>query len=221
MAEEKATKHSWNFKDLTGQRFGRLIAERYLGSKCWQCLCDCGQTTIVRSSPLLSKNIHRQTRSCGCYAREASSARNATHRMSHTKEWKAWDGAKQRCTNPLNASYSDYGGRGIRMCAEWLNNFQQFFADMGNCPVGHSIERKDPNGHYEVLNCRWATNKEQGRNKRNTAYITHDGITLPLTEWAERTGIGQATIRLRQKQGRPLFAPRYESRKLDNSSNDD
>lgn len=109
-------------------------------------------------------------------------------------EYRIWSEAKQRCHNPHNKRYPYYGGRGITMCAAWRESFETFLADMGSRPAGFSIERIDNDGHYEKNNCKWASRREQGRNKRSNVIVAHNGEVLTLIEWAERTGIPYKTL---------------------------
>lgn len=110
----------------------------------------------------------------------------------------------RRCENPRNARYPNYGGRGIKVCAEW-RSFEVFLRDMGECPPGLSLDRRDNNGDYEPTNCRWATREEQGRNKRNNRLLEHDGSVLPINAWAERLGLSRDVIRQRiDKLGWPV-----------------
>lgn len=106
-----------------------------------------------------------------------------------------------RCCNPKSQVYENYGGRGITVCERWLESFENFFADMGVCPTGLSIDRIDNDGPYSPENCRWATDKEQGRNKRTCRFLEMNGERLPLSEWAERLGIPENTIRNRLRRG--------------------
>lgn len=119
-----------------------------------------------------------------------------SHGLSHTKTHRAWGLMKNRCSNVRDRYYSDYGGRGIKVCERWLK-FENFLADMGLSPAGTSIDRIDNNRGYEPGNCRWATAVEQARNKRTTRFATLDGQTLPITEWCERIGIKYWTVMCR------------------------
>jgi hypothetical protein len=124
------------------------------------------------------------------------------HGMSGTPEYRRWTSIKYRCYNKNCRKYNMYGGRGIKMCDEWLNSFEKFRKDMGCRPSAkHSIDRIDNNGDYTPENCRWATPKEQARNKRDTVYISFKGETLPLVEWAERKNISPSNIRYKYSKG--------------------
>lgn len=125
---------------------------------------------------------------------------NQTHghapRGAKTATYKAWEAMHRRCRLESQDSYPQYGGRGIAVCEQWAS-FEEFLADMGEKPVGMSLERKDSNGPYAPNNCRWATQKEQQRNRRGNRLLSHDGVTMTVAEWAERIGVGSATIRSR------------------------
>ncbi len=177
--------------DLTGQRFGRLTVIRRGPSGTqrharWWCECDCGKACSLAFSTNLLKG---HTKSCGCLAKP--------HGGWRTPEYKAWGSLRHRCSNPNARNYYLYGGRGIRVCDRWAS-FENFLADMGPRPSsGHSIDRLDVNGNYEPGNCAWRTCSQQQRNKRNSLFITHNGETLHVREWAERTGIHTDTLRCR------------------------
>jgi hypothetical protein len=118
------------------------------------------------------------------------------------REQRCWAKMIQRCVNPRSNSYHNYGGRGIRVCARWLKSFDNFLADMGPKPSPkHSIERRDNDGDYTPSNCCWATRHEQHRNMRRNMWITLDGVTLCLKDWARRTGMDQMTIKGRLRRG--------------------
>jgi hypothetical protein len=133
---------------------------------------------------------------------------NTTHghagRSKRSPEWLAWCSMIRRCTMPSQDSYPLYGGRGIKVCDRW-RHFEAFLADMGPKPAGLTLERKDSNKDYEPGNCRWATTKEQARNTSRSRRLTHDGVTLTVVEWEERTGIPSSVIRGRiDKLGWPV-----------------
>lgn len=156
--------------DIVGHRFGRLRVISFAaihGCSTWNCRCDCGNTTTVRLSGLQSG----QTKSCGCLHREqveTMGRANRTHgdAIANTPEYRAWVGMKQRCHNPNDKSFADYGGRGIFVCLEWRESFEHFLADMGRKPSSeHSIDRVDNDGPYSAANCQWAISPEQNRNR--------------------------------------------------------
>lgn len=178
--------------DLSGMKFGRLtVIERdgppVKGVKPhWIVVCECGTRKTVRGSML------GRTTSCGC--------KGIKHRMHKHPSYKSWDAMIQRCTNPKNPRFKDYGGRGITVCLEW-RDFREFYRSMGARPKGTSIDRIDPNKGYEPGNCRWATAKEQMRNRRVSRVLTVAGESYCVSEWAERTGLGEKKIRGRLDRG--------------------
>lgn len=168
--------------DLTGQRFGRLVAVRSAdrapdGHRMWLCLCDCGQTCTVAGRNMRSG----RTTSCGCFHRERLREQSLTHGMSGTPTYASWASMKSRCSNEKQQSFCRYGARGIRVCARWLSSFANFLEDMGERPAGMTLDRKNPFGNYEPDNCRWATPGEQNRNTRGQAALAlleRMGVTI-------------------------------------------
>lgn len=157
---------------LEGERYGNLVVMEEAESiysktgkmiRRWKCKCDCGNITIVRHGDLRNGS----TVSCGCYNYEKESAAK-THGYSRTKLGNVFEGMKQRCNNPKNKNYEKYGGRGIKICTEWLNDPKKFFdwAIKNGYKEGLSIDRIDVNGNYEPDNCRWADNEAQCLNQR-------------------------------------------------------
>ena len=176
-----------------GQRFNRLkvikfVGKNHIGHYLWQCICDCGNSTIARGASLKCG----YKKSCGCL--------NKPHGFSKSKFWYVYIGMKERCENFKSTSYERYGGRGIKCL--W-NSFEEFRDDMYLSYQEHlkqfgklntTIDRIDNHGHYSKENCRWATNKEQGRNKRNNILLTFNNETKCLSEWAEILGIKYSVL---------------------------
>lgn len=161
-------------KDLTGMRFGKLSVIRETDRpsnirdkhKYWLCKCSCGNFTSVSSG-----NIGRSVFSCGCGRRESIPKKHgfATHKK-YNRLYHTWNGIKYRCENKNSKDYPHYGGRGIKMCPEWRNDFQAFYdwAMSNGYADNLTIDRIDVNGNYEPSNCRWITVAEQNRNKTTT-----------------------------------------------------
>jgi len=171
-------------KDLTGQVFGSWTvlgrAENKSGSVAWRVRCGCG-TERVRTGVHLRSG---RTQSCGC---------KNMHGMSHTPTYLSWIAMISRCTNPNYREYPRYGGRGITFCERW-SDFRNFYADMGERLDGCTLGRIDGDGHYEPENCRWETNYQQHRNRSNNRYLTVNGKTRIMADWARETGIDAQTI---------------------------
>jgi len=144
-----------------GQRFGRLtVISRVISgrSKHWLCRCECGRERSLEVHYVVRGKI----RSCGCLGGETHG--HARH-GAHTRTYRSWASMIQRCTNPKATGFRYYGGRGITVCESW-NSFANFLADMGDRPIGKTLDRMDNDGNYEPGNCRWATRLQQNRNQR-------------------------------------------------------
>lgn len=188
-----------------GTRFARLVvvgqSEPYIIPKsgCAQtkslCLCDCGNKTAVRDVCLRNGS----TRSCGCMVK--NNKHNFKHGQLGTPTYRTWAGMIQRCHDPNSSSFERYGGIGIRVCKRW-HDFRNFLSDMGARPSGMSIERIKNELGYSKHNCKWATRTEQNRNTRRNHRITHNGLTLTISAWAEKTGIKPHTILGRIRAGK-------------------
>ena len=127
-------------------------------------------------------------------ANPKSTINNRRHGMSQTPEYYAWRAMKHRCSAEQSPDYKYYGARGIRVCDRWLK-FQNFYADMGKRPSSeHSLERIDNNGNYEPTNCKWATRREQTVNRRRNRFLTFQGRTLTIADWARETGLSHDCI---------------------------
>lgn len=109
-----------------------------------------------------------------------------THGLTETTEYSIWTNMKTRCNNHNNEFYKDYGGRGIKICAEWENSFENFYADMGKRPSKkHTLDRINNDNGYSVDNCRWAIKKVQANNRRNNILIEYNGVSKTLKQWCE------------------------------------
>lgn len=172
--------------DITGQRFGRLVAVSYEPGK-WLCRCDCGKTTLATGGNLRSGN----TTSCGCLRDEnlSTGRLRRTHGMSYTRVFTIWSSMKQRCYDPNAENYYLYGERGITICDRWLTSFENFYADMGEPPAAASIDRIDNDGPYSPENCRWSTRTEQNRNTRRNVSVEFNGVIKVLSKWCEELNL--------------------------------
>ena len=204
--------------DLSGKRFGRLIAlapsgRGSSGNVVWRVRCDCGTVVEVRSDSLRSGH----TSSCGCLHRDrviSSGRNNRRHGESHppSHEFISWTAMISRCCNPNRKDYHRYGGRGIAVCQEWRASYEAFLGYVGRRPSdAHSLDRINNKRGYDPGNVRWATHVEQNRNTRQNRVVTMGEMSLTLAEWAERTGIKANTLWWRLEQGwsveRALCAP--------------
>lgn len=197
-----------------GHKFGKLTlletfrAKRPNGKvrKMARCLCECGNEHIAELCNLPTGN----TRWCKACANKYKSSHAKTHGHSYIcksaskiekKCYYTWQAIKHRCLNKNDERYGDYGGRGITLCEEW-HNYESFLRDMGLPPTkAHQIDRKDNEKGYYADNCRWVTNIENARNKRNSRFIEYAGERKTLAEWVELTGIQRKTITTRIDRG--------------------
>jgi hypothetical protein len=210
------------FVDLTGEKIGRLKVVRRVQTKRvngvaptkWECLCDCGNTCIVRAISLriaqgAIQGTSAGTSSCGCLRVELGKKLGLTSRThgqcrpgKETAEYRTWSSMISRCSNPNDLCWPDYGMRGIIVCERW-KTFENFFADMGKRPKGtseggrslYSLDRIDNDGNYEPGNCRWATSKEQNRNRRANVMLVLNGRTRTLAEWSDLLGVSRKKLR--------------------------
>lgn len=182
--------------DLTGERFGFLVALKIIGKKSrqnvWLCKCDCGESHQSTASHL-NRGV---VKSCGC--KKGFTKHNHCPRSGASSEYSCWRNMKQRCYNQKNPEFKNYGYRGISVCERWLNSFENFVEDMGYKPgENYSIDRIDVDGNYCPENCRWSTTKDQNDNKRQSVIITAFGETGSLTSMARKYGISPTTLRYR------------------------
>lgn len=185
--------------NLTGKRFGRLLiiapASSVKGMSKWCGLCDCGSTGVYYSK-LLKRG---DTKSCGCLRKELTKKYKTKHGKSGSATFNVWVHMKSRCLCKTNHKYKNYGGRGITICERWMI-FENFLEDMGEKPLGKTIDRIDNNKGYCKSNCRWATPSEQANNKTTTIRIKYKGRTLSLKQWSLELNIAYGTLMRRYKK---------------------
>lgn len=184
------------FKDLKEKKFANWFviswAKKEYGEQFWLCECICGTKKVIIGSTLKCG----RSKSCGCKGKDWC----RRHGMEGTLTYSTWGSMKARCNNPSSNLYANYGGRGIKLSESWMD-FVNFYADMGKKPKGKSIDRIDADGDYCKENCRWASTKEQGRNKRNTIYLEYKGQRKPMAEWAEIKGLKRKLLENRIRIG--------------------
>jgi hypothetical protein len=191
--------------EVVGKKFGMLtvikVIRRFMPiakrtRPYFVCVCECGKEVIT-----MAKNVKSgSTVSCGCYGSALRPVLGKTHGMAKTKVYAVWRAMKSRCLCKSNLFYKDYGGRGITLDPAW-RKFENFYADMGEKPEGMSIERIDNDGPYNKSNCKWATMKEQGSNRRANKIIAVCGIIQCISAWGEFLGIPKSTIHGRLRRG--------------------
>lgn len=208
-------------EEKPGARYGRLtVIERKENNKhkiaMYLCKCDCGNEKVIKGTALRNGT----TKSCGCYQRDVASATAKVyiasenfkpptryrHGYANTRLFEIWCRMRERCTNPAKDHYDRYGGRGIKVCNEWMKDFVPFkeWALANGYQDNLSIDRIDNDGDYSPDNCRWATQSEQCRNRSNTVKLTHNGETKPLADWSELYGVKYKLAHERYKKGWPF-----------------
>lgn len=197
---------AWNFLNLLGQRFGRAVVTRFAGIarqgkgqvSLWEITCDCGKTKTVASGHLRSGH----TASCGCFHVQATGDRARTHGWSSKPGFSNWRAMIDRCIRPEATGYKNYGGRGIVVCDEWMDDFDAFMKEIGPYPgKKYTIERINVNGNYEPGNVRWATQLEQTHNMRKNVFVDFRGERLCVAELARRFGICRTVLGSRLARG--------------------
>lgn len=200
---------AWNFKDRTGEKHGMLTVLRFAGKNkyrnaTWECLCDCGKKTILCGGSI------GVTQSCGCLRLVMVSKAKTIHGMCNTRTYKTWESMLKRCRSKNDPSFLRYGAVGITVCQEWLS-FSRFLSDMGERPIGATIDRIENSKGYHKGNCRWLSLSGQCRNRTSNRILTINGVSKCLVEWSEESGIDQDTIGARLKRGwseeKSVFAP--------------
>lgn len=178
--------------DLTGQRFGKLVAvnsiyDRERRLTLWECKCDCGNMCLIRANSL----SHGRVMSCGCLRKDSNKQNKTTHGMSRTRIYNTWHSMKARCYNPTSHNYGYYGKRGICVCDEWRTSFEKFYAWAihNGYRADLTLDRIDSNGNYCPENCRWVTTRVQNNNRRVSLNITYNGRTQNLSDWCKELNL--------------------------------
>ena len=193
--------------DMTGKKINMLTvmhkATSQKGRTMWHCKCDCGNELNVSYA-----NLKKGQYSCGCAKNKRIGERLTKHGMTDTRLFGVWTTMRERCYKPYHKSYKAYGGRGIRICEEWKNDFKCFYdwaiangydenAEFMKC----TLDRIDSNGNYEPSNCRFVTMKEQCNNRRNNHYLEYQGEKHTIAEWSELLRLSQAMLYKRIESG--------------------
>lgn len=198
--------------ELVGQTFNRLtvirLAYRKDGVRYWLCRCSCGTEKPIRQWDFTKGTTY----SCGCLAREEGGSLISAGLTKHghsgrqhsgkkqSRTYVTWNKMKQRCLNPSNDKFANYGGRGITVCERWLT-FENFLIDMGERPAGTSLDRINNDGDYKPGNCRWATQRQQSNNMRRNVFVEYRGERLTLSQWARRFKLPRHIVFGRVKLG--------------------
>lgn len=196
---------SFNCLKLDGKKFGRLKVIKYIFKKknyhYWECRCDCGKIVNVKGSLLNTGN----TKSCGCLRTDNIRKAILKHGMRDNSFYKIWCSMRYRCYNKNQKGYKNWGGRGIKVCDNWLgeNGFLNFKKDMYDGYLDHinkygkrntCLDRRDNDSNYSKNNCRWVDRFEQNSNTRRNKYIIFNGEELTMSGWARKLGVDRSTI---------------------------
>lgn len=202
-------------KELVGRRSGRLVIVKTAGkasnrARLVECICDCGNKTICRWDGFQQG----KTKSCGCLNREQQRKNGlktihiaiqskVTHNLTNHPLYNTFKRMKRRCLNPKDKNYASYGGRGIAICKEWLNDVSLFveWSTKNGWKRGLSIDRIDNDGNYTPENCRWVDQKTQCNNTRRTKFLVFKGRRQSITQWAEEFNLDPSNVGRRLKNG--------------------
>lgn len=194
-------------KNYDGKRFNHYIVIRRerkdeKGVYWFLCKCDCGKEFLMRCTQI------GKVKSCGCMTKKIIGDAQRKHNVEDNRLYGVWVSMKKRCYQKSHKSYPEYGGRGIKVCKEWLEDFTAFRdwavdhgykndAEYMEC----TIDRVNTNGNYEPANCRWVNMKMQGNNRRSNRNLTYNGETHTISEWSNIVGIKFCTIWKRLENG--------------------
>ena len=192
-----------NFKDLTNQKFGYLTAISIDSSKksghntYWLCRCDCGNTRSLQTHQLTAGNVT----SCGCMN---TKKRKSEYLLDKKRIFNIYNGMRTRCCNSKSPSFKYYGGKGITICDEWLNDFKSFvnWAYANGYSNSLSIDRIDNSKGYYPDNCRWIALNDQFHNKTNNVWLSHNGETHTMADWCKLLNFSYTLAKSRKKEAK-------------------
>ncbi len=208
---------------VVGRRFGKVVVLQRAGSnsagRTWLCLCDCGKEVVISTLSLNRNKTKGVVSSCGCQKGRNTAVNKTEHgcaiRGSVTRTYYQWQRMKRICYNRNDAQFRLYGGKGISVCPEWREDFRVFLHDMGEVPDGYALERKRQHRRFDKSNCKWMpTGCDVRKRKRQKLFVTHNGVTKSLAEWATDIGIPYETLRARLVVYRMPISKAMEARDL-------
>ena len=168
------------------------------GHRLWECVCDCGNKRIDYASKITTG----RTKHCKECSRKEAANKVKTHGMKDSSEYSSWIAMKGRCLNKNHKDYVNYGGKGITICQEWIDSFEEFYKYIGKKQKGQSIDRIDNTNGYEPGNVRWANNSQQQRNKQNSLWVLWNDQKTHIMDIAKELGISKGAAHLRWKRGK-------------------
>lgn len=194
--------------NLVGEKFGRLtvleelpnrVSPRGWSKTQWKCRCECGNIASVTTQDLRKGDI----KSCGCLKNDETILRMTTHGDTNTRLYKIWVAMRRRCNNINNSDYSNYGGRGIRVCVEWNEEYLSFkeWALSHGYSDDLTIDRIDVNGNYDPNNCRWISMKDQCNNRRSNRIYTYHGSEYNIRQLSDMFNIPYSRLYMRLYSG--------------------
>lgn len=191
------------FVDLTGKKFGRLTVIKRVGRAKWVCRCECGNYKEV----ITSKLVKGRCKSCGCLVHSPTIRKQYKHGLTNNKLFIKWQSMKSRCYYTRNCKFKCYGGRGIKVCDEWLSDFMNFYnwAINNGYKEGLTLDRINVDGDYEPNNCRFITLAEQANNKTNSHYVEYNGIRKTIAEWSRFYNVEYHKFYSMYKRGKVLI----------------
>lgn len=190
-------------KDMTNYKFNGCTVLKRVENKgehvCWLCVCKCGNEFVVRGTDIRTRN----TKSCGCLNKKLAGDRARKHGNRNSRLYNIWNNMKMRCSNINSINYKNYGERGIKVCDEWFDSFENFYKWAMNSGYDNTLtlDRIDNDDDYKPNNCRWADYTQQERNRRNNHILEYNNEKHSIAEWSDITGIPYSSLWSRIKKG--------------------